>query len=76
VSFRYVQWSNSAWGNSAWAGFLGVFAVYYAALAFGAGIKGDNLWFDTDSMLSAAYAFSAAKSHSQVKRLRRRHNND
>ena len=77
MPFRgFFSWPSTERSNAAWSGFLGVFAVYYAVLGFRAGVQGDNLWFDADGLLSGVYFFSAAKSYSRVKRLRRRRRND
>lgn len=65
-------WTSRLAGASFWRGFISAFAVYYAVMAFRAGLRGDMLWFDADSLLSGVYWFSVAKSHSQVQWLRRR----
>lgn len=63
-------------GEQFWRAFFGVFAIYYAGWAFKVGVAGDHLEFDTRALIASAYTYSAAKSHSAVKRDRRRFRRD
>lgn len=59
-----------------WRGFSAVFALYFAATAYRAGLHGRHVEFDVKSLLAALYVYSCAKSHSAVKLLRKRRYND
>lgn len=59
-----------------WAGifriFCAVFALYYAVDAYWAGLHDNYLQFDANGVIAALYVYSCGKTHSALKRRRRR----
>lgn len=76
MKFRDYLRHYSRRSDHFWRAFFGVFAIYYAAWAFKAGVAGDMLQFDVHVLIASVYTYSVAKSHSAVKRDQRRFRRD
>jgi hypothetical protein len=78
VRFRdeaFRQLGNDRWIWH-WRWLSGLFAGYFATMAFLFGLHGREPQFDANALIAGLYVYSCGKSHSAVTRLRRRRYND
>jgi hypothetical protein len=64
--------AGSPRGASFFRSFSAVFALYFAVSAYRAGLHGNYLQFDANGVIAGVYVYSCGKTHSALKRWRRR----